>query len=164
MKRLSTALFVAMSIASAPAVAQSPYHQALKACRAAAEAALDPTDFKCDWKTVLRGAPGSALTGKFDARINGVNGEMTILKSAEGPAIIHVSTVTKRPNAPTCSVQVTAKRGDADALVAKPDDSDDCTITIRSSGPNLVRVTSKSCGGFCGVNGSFDGQYKLRVK
>ena len=164
MKRLSVVLLVAAALASAPAFAQSPYHTALAACRAAAGKALDPTDFKCDWKTVLRGAPGSALTGKFDARSNGMAGAMTILESAEGPAIIHISTVIKRPNAPTCSVQVTATRGDDDTLVAKPGDSDGCVISVRSSGPNLASVASKSCGGFCGVNGSFDGQYKLRLK
>lgn len=161
----ATAAAIATCMATATAQHASPYHAKLDACLKAAKAApdYDPTDFKCDWKTVLKGAPGSALTGKFDLKAKGAGGTMTILEHAGGPALVAFQTVSK-PQAHTCTAQLTATRGNDDALAARSDDAKECSVRIVSSGPNLVRVTAKDCSHFCGAGASFSGDYKLRMK
>lgn len=164
--RFCGAAGLAGALLSTPAVAQtsSPYAAKLAQCRAAAEAAdLDPTKFACDWKAVVAGAPGAALTGRFASRIKGVGGTLTILEAGGQPALIGISTVNRR-STHTCTVKVTAERGPDDALVAKPADAEGCVIRIRSSGRNRVRVEATSCGFFCGVSGTFAGDFALQGK
>lgn len=147
------------------AAARGNYLEALAACRAAAEATDDPTEFDCDWKTVVGGAPGSALTGKFKYKEKGLAGEMTILESSDGPALVGISTVSNDPNAHTCSVTLAATRVD-DQLVAKPEDAEGCEVRIASvKGPNLVSVTATNeCSTYCGMRAIFAGTWQLTNK
>lgn len=146
--------------ASASRADTSPAHM-LDSCRAAArDAGADPTRFPCNWRSVVRGAAGGALTGKFAIRRKDDVGTLTILEGGGGPALIALQT-TARNSGNTCTVKTIAQRGGDDALTSKPMEAADCTIRIVSSGLNRVRVTSKGCQYFCGLNVSFDGTYKL---
>jgi hypothetical protein len=146
--------------------AGDPYLDAMAACQEAAANAEDPTDYKCDWKKVVDGAPGSALTGKYKFREKGISGEMTILEPGDGPADIGISTVTESPNTPTCSAAFGASRNDNDELVATMDDPADCEVRIVSvPGPSIVKVTaSESCSEFCGMGAAFAGEWQLQTK
>ena len=145
------------------AAAQAPATGALAACRAAAaDAEPDPTAFKCDWKTVVRGAPGAALTGRFALIQKGVSGTMTILEGG-GQAMIAISTVEKR-SLQTCMVKVEATRGSDDALKATPAEASGCTIRIKSNGRNTVEVASEGCQFYCGARIGFDGTYRLTTR
>ncbi len=146
--------------------AGDPYLDAMAACQEAAASAEDPTDYKCDWKKVVEGAPGSALTGRYKFREKGMSGEMTVLEPGDGPADIGIMTVTESPNAPTCSASFGASRNDNDELAATMDDPADCEVLIVSvPGPSIVKVTaSESCNSFCGMGASFDGEWQLQTK
>jgi hypothetical protein len=145
--------------------AGDPYLDAMAACQEAAGKAEDPTDYKCDWKKVVDGAPGSALTGKFKFREKGMAGDMTILEPGDGPADIGISTVTSNNNAPTCSAALGASRNDNDELVATMDDPADCEVRIVSvPGPNIVKVTATDgCSSFCGMGAAFAGEWQLQT-
>ncbi len=149
-----------------PALAGDPYLDAMAACQEAAAKAEDPTDYKCNWKKVVAGAPGSSLTGQYKFREKGMSGEMTILDAGDGPAGIGISTVTNSSNAPTCSAGFGASRNDEDELVATMDEAGDCEIRIKSvPGPNIVKVTaSEACSSYCGMGGAFDGSWQLQTK
>lgn len=153
---------------SGSANAGDPYHDALAACRKAAELSEIPTEFKCNWKKVVAGAPGSALTGKFKYREHGLAGEMTILEGGDGPVLAAVSTVTNDQNAATCSGDLSGTRNDGDELVLKPidEESSGCEVRIKSiPGPSLVELTATDeCSLFCGVRAGFAGKWQLQTK
>lgn len=155
----------ALAMAASSAAAQSSYERALAACRLAASAAstaADPTAFKCDWRTVLRGAPGASLTGRYQPRAGGITGALTIVDLAGGKSQIAASTVHKA-SANTCTVVASGSRGNDDVLVATAPDAPGCSIRIVSTRtPNVVRVTSSNCSGLCGVRASFDGEWRLQ--
>ena len=154
-------------LAYSPSFAGDAYPDALAKCRKNAEAAQDVTDFKCDWKTVVRGAPGSALTGKFRYREKGLTGTMTVLEG-DGPVLVSVLTVSKDPNAHTCSAGFQGTRNDNDELVVKPGAGDDsgCEVRIKSvPGNNIVSVTANDqCSTFCGMRAIFAGKWQLWTK
>lgn len=145
-----------------PALSADAYQKALQACWAAAEAAEIPTDFKCDWKTVTRGAPGGALTGKYTFKEQGLTGDMTIVESPGKPAVVGIETVSNDPNAHNCTAAFDALR-EGDELTAKPEDSEGCEITIKSgSKPNIVEVmTNDACSYYCGMRATIAGKWKL---
>ena len=142
------------------------YLDAMAACQEAAANASDPTDYKCDWKKVVAGAPGSALTGKYKFREKGMSGEMTILEPGDGPADIGISTVTESQNAPTCAASFGASRNDNDVLSATMDDPETCEVQVLSvPGPNIVKVTvTDACSSFCGMGAAFAGEWQLQTK
>jgi hypothetical protein len=148
------------------AVAGDPYLDAMAACQEAAASAEDPTDYKCDWKKVVEGAPGSALTGRYKFREKGMSGELTILEPGDGPADIGISTVAESSNSPTCSASFGASRNDNDELAATMDDPADCVISIVSvPGPSIVKVkASEGCNSFCGMGAAFAGEWQLQTK
>lgn len=153
---------VALSIE--PASAQSnAYERALDRCATAAQKAKSaaPTVYSCDWRTVVKGAPGAALTGKFAKVGRNPTGTLTILERGGAPAAVGFMT-TARPSARTCTVAVDAQRAPNDALEARPAVAPGCVISIRSSKPNIVSVTTTpACQYYCGVGVGFDGDYKL---
>ena len=142
------------------------YLDAMAACQEAAASAENPTDYRCDWKKVIDGASGSALTGKFSFREKGMSGEMTILEPGDGPAVIGISTVTDNENTPTCSSGFGASRNDKDELVATMDDPASCEVRIVSvPGPSIVKVTAtEGCSTFCGMGAAFTGEWQLQTK
>lgn len=146
--------------------APTRYAAAMAACQKAAANASDPTDYKCDWRAVVAGAPGSALTGKYTFREAGSSGEMTILEPGDGPADIGIMTAAKSRNAPTCTAGLGASRDDKDALVATMDDPKSCKVRIVSvPGPNMVKVTAtEACSSFCGLGATFSGLWQLQTK
>lgn len=148
--------------AAAPAVA-ADYREALEACQQASEKAEDPTDFECDWKTVLEGAPGSTLSGKFEYREKGFSGQMTIIDPVGEPGQIGFMTAAENENASTCSGSFGASRNDNDELVATMDEPEGCEVRVVSvPGPAIVKVTaSESCSSFCGMGAAFDGTWQL---
>jgi hypothetical protein len=148
------------------ATAGDPYLDAMAACQEAATSAEDPTDYKCDWKKVVAGAPGSALTGRFSFREEGMSGEMTILEPGDGPADVGITTVTESDNTPTCSAGFGASRNDNDELVATMDDPENCEVRIVSvPGPNIVKVTAtEGCSAFCGMGAAFAGKWQLKTE
>lgn len=146
------------------AIAGPGYETALEACRVAAEAAEFPGEFKCDWKTVTRGAPGGALTGKYKSAEEGLEGSMTVLELPEGRVLVSAETVGGGDH--TCSLGIEGKRED-DAIVLKPDDVEGCLIRIRSgTKPNIVEVDSnEDCRSYyCGMRADFAGKWKLQSK
>jgi hypothetical protein len=149
-----------------PANAGDPYLDEIAACQEAAENAQDPTDFKCNWKKLVDGAPGGALTGKFSFREEGMTGVMTILEPGDGPASIGITTVTESENAPTCTAGFGASRNDNDELVATMDDPASCEVRIVSvPGPNIVKVTvTEACSAFCGMGAAFAGEWQLEAR
>ena len=149
--------------AAVPVVAADRYRAALEACQQAASSSDDPTGFKCDWKTVLKGAPGSSLSGQYTYREKGFSGEMTILDPVDEPAQIGIFTVAKNQNGSTCSGGFGASRGENDDLVATMDDPENCEIHIVSvPGPAILKVTaSEACNAFCGVSATFAGEWQL---
>jgi hypothetical protein len=159
------AIVYAFSFAGA-AIAGDPYLDAMAACQEAAASAEDPTDYKCDWKKVVDGAPGSALTGQYKFHEKGMSGEMTILEPGDGPADIGISTVTEGPNSPTCTASFGASRNDNDELAATMDDPADCVVSIVSvPGPSIVKVTAtEACSAFCGMGAEFSGEWQLQTK
>lgn len=164
---LAAPIFIAVLAAAGKAGAgETAYLDAMAACRAAAEDATDPTDFACDWKAVIDGAPGAALTGKYKFREDGMSGEMTILDSGFEPADIGIMTVTESDNAPTCTARFGASRNDNDELAATMDDPAGCDVRIVSvPGPNIVKVTaSEACNAFCGMGAAFAGEWQLQDK
>lgn len=160
---IAAAALVAVSAASHMATAGDPYLDAMAACQEAAAKSEDPTDFECDWKKVVTGAPGSALTGRFKFREPGMSGVMTILEPGFEPAQIGISTVTESENTPTCTAAFGASRNDNDELAATMDDPSGCEVRIVSIlGDNLVKVTSTdACRDFCGNGAAFDGEWQL---
>ncbi|MFZ4807747.1 MAG: hypothetical protein ACOYLQ_10855 [Hyphomicrobiaceae bacterium] len=162
----ATALLV-LALLVGPAAAQSPSGGSsadkLAACRKAALENEGSTDFKCDWKTVVAGAPGAALTGRFTYLAKGMAGEMTILEGGGEDALIAIETVTKDRNAHTCSAGLRARRA-GDALVAKPEDAQGCVVTVKSSKTvNVVDVTAtEACQFYCGMRAVLDGRYRLK--
>ena len=161
----TSAIFWAFNSGSA-ANAGDTYLDAMAACQEAAASAEDLTDYKCDWKKVVEGAPGSALTGRYKFREEGMSGEMTILEPGDGPADIGISTVTESPNAPTCSAGFGASRNDNDELAATMDDPESCEVRIVSvPGPSIVKVTvTEACNSFCGMGAAFEGEWQLQTK
>ena len=93
-----------------------------------------------------------------------MSGEMTILETGDGPALIGISSVTKSSNSPTCSVALNAARNDKDELVATLDDAEPCEVRIVSvPGPNIVKVTANAgCSAYCGMGAAFDGKWQLQ--
>ena len=162
--RACVAAIVFGSALACPANAGATYLEALAACRAAAAKAQDPTDYPCDWKKIVAGAPGSFLSGKFSFREKGMSGEMTILETGDEPALIGISTVAKSSNSPTCSVALNAARNDKDELVATLDDAEPCEVRIVSvPGPGIVKVTTNAgCSTYCGMGAAFDGKWQLQ--
>jgi hypothetical protein len=144
--------------------ADGSYAAKLAACRAAAEKADGATDFKCDWKAIVAGAPGAALTGRYTIIEKGLAGEMTVIEGGGGPALVAIATVTKDRNAHTCSLDVTGERDASDVLVLKSKETPACIVRIKSSRQrNVVEVTgSDDCRDFCGMRAGFDGKYRLR--
>lgn len=139
----------------------NPYQATLKSCRAAAEASADPVGYKCNWKALIGGAHGAALSGRYDGRMAGVNAEMNLIEGG-GPALIGITSVNKR-STNTCALTVTGGRGADDVLTAKSADEPKCVVRIVSSGLNQVRVTATNeCQTFCGMSARFDGVYRLR--
>lgn len=161
-----------VTAAAAEPPRKTGYQNAMAACQAAATAAVEagadpPTNFKCDWKQVVNGAPGSSLTGKYAMREKGMSGEMTIVEPGDGPALIGISTVTEsRNNAPTCSAEFKATRNDKSVLVAKTNEPDGCEVRFFSvPGPNTVKVTAtEGCSGSCGLGGSFAGKWQRQTR
>lgn len=138
------------------------YDRALTACRAAAAAANegDPTGFRGDWSTIVRGAPGAALTGRYRGTWRGINSSMTIIEAA-GPAQLAITTVHRR-SGHTCTISTTAAD---DTLTAMPASVPGCVIKIASSGKNRVRVRETNCRTFyCGALSSFEGTYRLQLR
>lgn len=159
-------LAIASFIGHTPAIAGDAYQDALAACQDAAANVDDPTGYACDWKKVVEGAPGSALTGKYTFREQGMSGEMTILEPGDGPADIGITTVTESDNTPTCSAKLGASRNDNDELSATMDDPAECEVRIVSvPGPNIVKVTAtEACSYFCGMGAAFAGEWQLQSK
>jgi hypothetical protein len=162
---LSRAAGIALAAAacSLPADAQTAKRSQLDDCRAAAQRIeADPTSFKCDWKAVIRMAPGSALIGRYDGRLPGTDAMLTILDGSAKPAMVGIATIARKTGN-TCSIKATGQRAANDALVVIAQDERNCSISIVSSGPNRVRVTStKACKTLCGLDAGFDGTYQLR--
>jgi len=140
------------------------YAAKLAACRTAAEKADGATDFKCDWKAIVAGAPGAALTGRYTIIEKGLAGEMTVIEGGGGPALVAIVTATKDRNAHTCSLDVKGERNASDVLVLKSAETPACIVRIKSSKQrNVVEVTgSEDCRDFCGMRAGFDGRYRLR--
>jgi hypothetical protein len=161
----ATLVLFAAALASTPSLAGNKYQEALAACRKNALAAQDSADFKCKWKTIVRGAPGGALTGKYRYRANGLTGTLTVLEG-DGPILVGVSTVRQDKSQNQCSVDLQGARDANDELLVKPTGNDDsgCEVRIKSiPGPNLISVTvNDKCSGFCGNRAAFDGEYQLR--
>jgi hypothetical protein len=148
---------------------QAPPNKALsamEACQKAAADAADPTEFKCDWKAAIDGAPGSSLTGRYAFREKGMSGIMTILDPVGEPADIGFATVANSRNAPTCTAAFGASRDGKDELVATMDDPKVCKVRIFSvPGPNMVKVVATdACNSFCGMGATFSGLWQLQAK
>jgi hypothetical protein len=161
---LSKAGVVALALSFVvPADAQTAKRSKLDDCRAAAQRIEDdPTSFKCDWKAVIRMAPGSALIGRYDGRLAGTDSMLTILDGSAAPALVGIATIARK-SGNNCSIKATGQRAANDALVVVAQDERNCSISIVSSGPNQVRVTStKACRTLCGLDAGFDGTYQLR--
>lgn len=156
---LSAVLLVGQGVEAA--AADSAAQAKLAACRKAAMADDASTSFKCDWKAVVAGAPGAALTGRFRIVEKGLSGEMTILEGGD-PVLVAISTATKDRNAHTCALDLRGSR-DGDQLVLKEASEDECVVRIKSSKkPNVVQVEStEACRNFCGMRGGFEGLYRL---
>jgi len=158
-------LYLALMVV--PATAQSPSGGSsadkLAACRKAALENEGATDFACDWKAVVAGAPGAALTGRFTYLRKGMAGEMTILEGGGEEALIAIETVSNDRNAHTCSAGLRARRV-GDALVAEPEDTDGCVVTVKSGKTvNVVNVTATgACQYYCGMRAILDGPYRLK--
>lgn len=136
---------------------------ALDRCVAAADKARTsaPTEFKCDWRAVLKTAPGAALSGRYGKVGRTPSGTLTVLERGNGPALIGVMTTAARTGR-TCVVAVEALREPSDLLVARPTAAPGCVISVRSTRLNIVRVsTTAACQFYCGVGVGFDGDYKL---
>jgi hypothetical protein len=160
------AMAIALVSGNKQAAADDTYLGAMAACQEAAISAEHPTGYKCDWKKVVAGAPGSALTGRFSFREKGMSGEMTILEPGDGPAQVGITTVTESDKAPTCSAGFGASRNDNDELVATMDDPEKCEVRIVSvPGPNIVKVTAtEGCSAFCGMGAAFSGTWQLEAE
>ena len=146
------------------AMAATPYERALTACRADAMKAFtkgvdNPTGYKCNWATLVKGAPGAALTGKFAAQDKLNAGTLTIIEGGDGPALDGIQTTAGKTGR-QCTVAASGGRGDDDILNVKATDAG-CNIRIKSSGPNVVSVTSTNCQSQCGLGATFDGTYRL---
>lgn len=155
---LAACAAAAGTLAPAPAISQT----LLDACRTAARQAeeYDPTNFKCDWRSVIQSAPGGALTGRFAYQRKGYTGGMTILDGATGPALIAIHTVNQR-NADSCTLQLEATRQNADALVGRTALAPGCAVRVRSTRRNVVEVESTNCQQACGPEAMVDGTYWL---
>jgi hypothetical protein len=160
MKRRSAIIALLLLVGTAGSVAAQPYPKVLEACRAAAKAA-EPgsTDYRCNWRALVRGAPGAALSGKYALRRAGYTGTMAIIDGG-GSIEVAISSV-HASSTHTCSLTATATRGADDALVATTGDAPNCRIRIVSTSRNVVRVTPTDCSDLCGVRAVFDGNYRL---
>ncbi len=131
------------------------------ACMAAAKLTDIPRNFECDWKKVVGGAGGAALSGEYKLRAKGTDGVMTILEPHDGPSYVGIETVRHSTTA-VCGVGLGAWRADRDELIAILDDPKKCEVRIsRVPGTTAVNVTTTSeCKpDLCGNGASFDGQW-----
>lgn len=153
-----TACVAFSAFQSTPALPQT----LLDACKTAARQAedYDPTNFKCDWRSVIQAAPGGALTGRFAYQLKGYTGGMTILDGGGGPALIAIHTVNQR-NADSCTLQLEATRDDTDALIGHSKAVPGCSVRVRSTRRNIVEIDTTSCQKACGPEGVIDGTYWL---
>jgi hypothetical protein len=158
------AVLAATTLLAAAASAQD-YQKVLDACRAAfqvAEGAPDGTRYRCNWRALVRGAAGASLSGRYAIKQRGLTGSMTIIDGG-GPAQVAISTVDKA-STHTCTLTATATRGADDALIATSPTDAECTIRMVSTTRNIVSVTPSNCQSFCGVRGSFAGNWRLTTR
>jgi hypothetical protein len=143
----------------ASASAQSGYQTELTRCEKAAGAAKDaPTTFRCNWRTLVAGAPGSALTGRYTARDQHFVGTLTVIESGFGPARVGIQTSMKSSKR-QCTLQASGQRIN-DILTVKAGTK--CTIQVVSSGPNEVTLKAKDCQEWCGMGATFEGKFRLQ--
>lgn len=162
MRRFAVALvaMVAMTALSAAVRAQSTLPEKIAACRLAATNMPAPADFVCDWSAITKGAPGAALVGRYRYRAEGHTGGLAILDIGEGPALVGISTTHERTGH-TCILKARGSRKADDALTVTSNDDQACTIRIRASGRNEVRVTASNCRAACGLRAGFEGSYRV---
>lgn len=157
-----TALIAAAAPRNAHAQAGATYPTALAACEANAKKAKDsPTSYACDWRAVVKGAPGFALTGRYQARDKNFSGTLTVIESGLGLALVGIETVFKTSKR-QCTVQATGMRGADDVLTVKPLAGSACTIRLISSGPNIVTLKADKCQDQCGMGATFEGRFRLK--
>jgi hypothetical protein len=150
---------VLLACLAGSASAQTPYQRELARCEKAATAAKDaPASYRCGWSTLVKGAPGFALTGKYSARIKGYVGTLTVIESGLNPAIVGIQT-TQTSNKRQCTVQATGQRVN-DVLTVKAGAK--CTIQVVSSGLNEVTLKAQNCQEWCGMGATFEGKYRLQ--
>jgi hypothetical protein len=164
---VAPALLTALSVATHHAEAKplSSYEATLKACRTSAVAASNsvPTEFKCDWKKLQKGAPNGALNGRFDTAQKGIDGSMVILDGGSERTLVAIQTV-HQSSTHTCTVRFSATRDASGALAAKPADVPNCIIRIERYGLTAVHVIVNGCETYCGMRASFAGRYELLAK